>query len=410
MGDDSFASLLEGSVGRGAAARLRPGEVVQGRVLTIAGDTIFVDVGTPGDGRIPRAELLDAKGNLNLKTGDVVRATVVDARPDGPVLTVSLGRGGNVDVSSLELARESNAPVAGEVKRAVKGGLEVSIGGLHAFCPASQVELTFTAELDSYVGQTLDFKVLEIREGGRSVIVSRRALLEEKRREATENLREKLVPGADIGGTVHSYSKHGVVIDLGGVEGFVHISEVAAHRVERAEDVLKLGESVTARVLSVEDSPKGLRVRLSLKALAPEAAAPTAIPEEVLKGTVSAANNGGLIVNTPKGEGFLPLRELGLAPGADHRRAYPPGKELQVVVTSNAGGKLRFSATQVSRVEERQNYRAYSGSGGSGGASLGSLGDLLRDKLKAPSEAATSAAPAKPERPAPRTDVTRRKK
>ncbi|HVJ14074.1 MAG TPA: S1 RNA-binding domain-containing protein, partial [Polyangiaceae bacterium] len=151
MADDTFASLF-GSGGPGAAARrLRQGEVVDARVLTIAGDTIFVDVGTPGDGRIPRAELMDAKGNLRVAVGDTLRATVVDIRGEGPVLTVSLGRGGNIDVSSLELARESGAPVAGEITKAVKGGLEVNVGGIHAFCPASHIEIGFTADLEVYV-------------------------------------------------------------------------------------------------------------------------------------------------------------------------------------------------------------------------------------------------------------------
>lgn len=382
MADDSFASLFAKSQGGAGTRRLRQGEVVEVKVLTVAGDTVFVGLGTPGDGRIPRAELLDAKGELQVKPGDTLRATVVDPRPDGPTLTVSLGRGGSLDVSSLQLALETGAAVAGEVRKAVKGGLEVSVGGVHAFCPASQVELSFVQDLEVYVGQTLEFRVLEIRDGGRSVIVSRRALLEARRQEAAANLREKLVVGADVTGTVHAFSKHGAIIDLGGVEGFIHLSELAGHRVERAEDVLKLGETVTARVLSVEEHAKGLRVRLSLRALAPEAPAP--LPDEVLKGTVVTANQGGLIISTPSGEGFLPLRELGLAPGADHRRAFPPGKELSVVVTSRAGGKLRFSATQVSEVEERKNYQAYSKGSArpQGGASLGSLGDLLRDRLK----------------------------
>jgi small subunit ribosomal protein S1 len=383
MADDSFASLFANSKGGAGSRRLRQGEVVEVKILTIAGDTVFVGLGTPGDGRIPRAELMDEKGEMKVKVGDTMRATVVDPRPDGPTLTVSLGRGGNLDVSSLELAKESAAAVAGEVKKAVKGGLEVSLGGVHAFCPASQVELGFAADLEVYVGQTLEFRVIEIREGGRSIVVSRRALLEDRRREVAASLRETLVVGADVTGTVQSFSKHGAVIDLGGLEGFVHLSELAGHRVERAEDVLKHGETVTARVLSVEDHPKGLRVRLSLRALAPEAP-PANVPDEVLKGTVSAANQGGLIVNTARGEGFLPLRELGLPPGADHRRAYPQGKELTVVITSNAGGKLRFSATQVSRVEERKNYQAYSAGGAKpqSGGGLGSLGDLLRDRLK----------------------------
>lgn len=412
MGDDSFASLFGSARGGAGARRLRQGEVVEARVLTIAGDTIFVDIGTPGDGRIARAELTDARGNLQVAVGDTLKATVVDPRPDGPQLTVSLGRGGSIDASSLELARESGVAVAGEVKKAVKGGLEVNVGGVHAFCPASQVELGFAADLEVYVGQVLDFRVLEIRDGGRSVIVSRRALLEERRREATREIREKLAPGADVAGTVHSFGKHGAVIDLGGLEGFVHVSEIAQHRVERVEDVLKLGESVTARVLSVEEHPKGLRVRLSLKALQPEQAPVAIAPDEVLKGAVTGHNNGGLLINTPKGEGFLPLRELGLPPGADHRRAYPPGKEVSVVVTSNAGGKLRFSATQVSQVEERQNFRAYSKGGSpSAGGSLGSLGDLLRDKLKS-GDATQPAAAVKPGPAAKgsRDDVVRRKR
>jgi small subunit ribosomal protein S1 len=235
-------------------------------------------------------------------------------------------------------------------------------------------------------------------------------LLEERRREATREIKEKLVPGMDLSGTVHSFGKHGAVIDLGGVEGFVHLSEIAGHRIERAEDVLKLGESVTVRVLSLEETPKGLRIRLSLKALRPEQPLPAIAPDEVLKGTVASHNNGGLIINTAKGEGFLPLRELGLPPGADHRRAYPPGKEVSVVVTSNAGGKLRFSATQVSQVEERQNYKAYSTGGGQPSAgSLGSLGDLLRGKLKTNEPQPAQAKP-EPAAKTQRDDVLRRKR
>jgi small subunit ribosomal protein S1 len=395
MADESFAALMEQNRSGGAGGRrLRAGEVIEAKVIQISGDAVFVDVGTPSDGHLARSEFEDRDGNIAIKVGQTIKATVMDPRPDGPVLTVSLGRRGSVDLSALELAKSSGVAVVGKVERAVKGGLELSLGGVSAFCPASQVEIGYAAELEGYVGQELEFKVLEIREGGRSIVVSRRSLLEDKRREAASELLGKLVPGAELEGTVTSFNKHGAVIDLGGLDGFAHISELG-RRVQRPEDALELGEKVNARLLSVEDGPKGPRIKLSLKSQdGPSAAAPATAPDEVLKAQVIATNSAGVTVNTPKGEGFVHVRELGLPQGADHRRAFPAGKEFDVVVLSQAGGRLRLSATQVARVEERRNFRDYSPGGGAPGApaaGFGSLGDVLRKKLGMPAEQAPSA-------------------
>jgi len=379
--DSSFARLMEsaGAAATGRATRkLRAGEMVEANVIQIAQDSIFVDVGTPSDGRIARAEFEDKNGTLRVKVGDRVRATVVDPRPDGPVLAVSFGHGSQLDVASLEMLRTSGAPVEGEVAKVIKGGLEVTLGPARAFCPASQFELSHVADFAPFVGQKFDFKVIDVRDGGRSVVVSRRALLEDRRREAMAGAKERLVVGSDVECTVQQLTKHGAVVDLDGIEGFIHLSELAAHRVERAEDVLRQGERVTARILLVEDSPKGLKLRLSLRALAAAAApapgAGAAPAEEVLKGVVTRSAQHGVFVQTSLGEGLIPLRELGLPPGADHRRACPPGKEFNVVVVSRAGGKLAFSVTQVARVEERKNYREFAGTGGSAGSGAGSGG------------------------------------
>ena len=400
--DSSFARLME-SAGAGATARatrrLRAGEAIEANVIQISQDSVFVDVGTPSDGRIARAEFEDKDGTLRIKVGDRVRATVVDPRPDGPVLAVSFGHGSQIDIGALELLRTSGAPVEGEVTKVIKGGLEVALGPTRAFCPAAQFDLSHVADFNPYVGQKFDFKVIDVRDNGRSVVVSRRSLLEDRRREAMAGAKEMLVFGSDLECTVLQLGRHGAVVDIEGIEGFIHLSELAPHRVERAEDVLRVGERVTARVLLVEESPKGLKVRLSLRALqaAPAVAAPAgAAPvEDVLKGTVTRAAQHGVFVQTSLGEGLIPLRELGLPPGADHRRAWPPGKEVNVVVVNRAGGKLTFSATQVARVEERKNYREFTGAAPAQSASgLGSLGDLLRDKLKGTG----SSSSAKPER------------
>jgi small subunit ribosomal protein S1 len=401
--DSSFARLMEsaGAAATGRATRrLHPGEVVEVTVIQIAQDSVFVDVGMPSDGRIARAELSDKHGTLRVKVGDRLRATVLDPRPDGPVLATSLGHGGQLDTGALELARTSGTPIEGEVSKVIKGGLEVTLGSARAFCPASQVELGHVADLNTYVGQKLEFKVIEVRDNGRSIVVSRRALLEQRRREAALGARERLVIGSDVDGVVQAIGKHGAIVDLEGVEGFIHLSELAPHRIERAEDVVRVGEQVRTRVLSVDDTPKGLRVRLSLRALAANApaAAPAAPLEEVLLGTVTRATQHGVFVQTPHGEGLVPFRELGLPPGGDHRRVYPPGKEMSVVVVNRAGGRLTLSATQVARVEERKNYRDFAGTANATPAgSLGSLGDLLRSKFGG----AVASSPAEPAKAAP---------
>jgi small subunit ribosomal protein S1 len=324
MADESFASLMKKAGERGVATgrRLHAGDVVQVKVMQIAGDSVFVDAGTPGDGRIPRAELSDEDGELLVTAGAVIDAVVVDPSPDRP---------------------------------------------------------RFTA--------------------------SRRAILEERRKSGMKDLLARLQPGTDIDGTVRALNKHGVVVDLGGIDGFIHISELARHRVERPEDVVQPGEVVKVRVLSVEESDKGPRVRLSRKALEAPSPARIPAPDEVLKAKVVGATNGGLTVSTAKGEGYLPLSELGMPPGGDHRRAFPPGKELDVVLVSNAGARPRFSATQVARVEERKNFRDYAKGGSTEGAPrFGQLGDLLRRQLGLPDP--PPAPPAAPEasaapRPAP---------
>ena len=316
MSDESFASLMNQAVSRGSATgrRLHAGEVVRVKVIQIAGDSVFVDAGTPGDGRIARSDLLDENDELFVKPGDVLEASVVDPRPDGPRFSVS-----------------------------------------------------------------------------------RRAFLEEQRRAAQAEAASHIVAGAELEGTVSGFNRHGAVVDLGGVEAFVHVSELAWRRVERAEDAVQLGERVRVRVLSVEETDRGPRVRLSLRALqAPDPAA-MPVPDEVLKAKVIASVGGGITVTTPKGDGFVRLAELGLPPGADHRRAFPPGKELDVVLVTNAGGRLRFSATQVSRVEERKNFRDYATGTAAPQTSFGHLGDLLRQRLGLP--------PAEPEPPAPPAPV-----
>lgn len=378
--------MFESSIEKGdrrAVKRLTAGEVVEGKVIEISGGSVFLDVGTGADGQIDLIEFSDRP----VKVGDVITVTVANPRSDGPRLTLSLGRGGGaLNTSMLQSAQQAGTPVSGTVTKAVKGGLTVEIGGTRAFCPASQIERGFVENMEVYVGQTFDFRVTEVKEEGRNIIVSRRALLDDQRRIAEQQLLGTIEVGATVEGTVKSIVRQGAVVDLGGAEGFVHISELARQRVEKVEDVLSIGEKVTTQVLAVEQGERGVSIRLSLKALsaAPEAQ-PQAAPEkdEVLSGEVTRHVPNGVIVKTAKGEGLVPSRELDLPPGADHRRAYPLGRKLEVVLVARdpSSGKLRFSVGQVADVVERKNYREFSSGGAKKGGSLGSLGDLLGEKF-----------------------------
>jgi len=402
-----FASLLEGAASRGRQhVRLEAGQIVEATVLEVTHEWVFVDVGTPQDGRVERMEF---KAQLP-KKGDKLRLTVLDPTQEGARLTSALGQGGgNVDASALELARAGGTPVHGEVVRAVKGGLEIKIGDISAFCPASQVELGYAADLQVYVGQSHDFKVLEIRDGGRSVVLSRRAFLQDGARQKESELLATLKPGSDVTGTITSIQRHGALVDLGGATGFLHISELAAHRVERVEDVLKEGEQVAVRVLSIEPGDKGLRIRLSLKQLNEQQAIEPPKREEILEGTVSRVLNHGVIVDTEKGSGLVPLKELGMPPGADHRRVYPPGKQFKVVLLNrdSKDGKLRFSAVGVAGVEERRNYKEFSQTQPHSQKGLGSLGDLFRQKLGLPDAAGEPASEGSREPPAAQKQAQR---
>ncbi|HEX2731437.1 MAG TPA: S1 RNA-binding domain-containing protein [Polyangiaceae bacterium] len=408
--DSDFASLMESMSSPDqvrTAKKLRPGQVVEGPVVQIGKDSVFVDVGAVSEGRIERAEFEDKQGKLSIKVGDRIRASVVKVSDVmGPVLSVALGKGQGkaaIDVSVLENARSSGLPVSGSVQKAVKGGIEVLVGGIRAFCPASQVDSTFIADLATFEGQTLLFRVTEVRDGGRSVVLSRKAVLEEERKRGAERLIAELQVGNDYEATVMSVQKYGAFVELGaGVEGLVHVSELAHGRVERVEDVLNTGEKVRVKLLGLEPGEKGgsPRLRLSLKALID--APVVVIPEagEILEGTVSKLSQFGIFVDTAKGSGLVPVRELGIPKGADFRKAFPVGKVVQVVfVARDEQGRITFSIERVASVEERRNYRDFATRGQAGSAqpsetSVGSFGALLQKKLGIKPSPAALASPA----------------
>ncbi len=334
---DSFAALFEG---QGAAAparhkRVRVGDRLEAVVVQIGRDLVFVELDGKQQAFIEASELRDEDGTISVKEGEKIRAHVVEVNEASGTVRLgrSLGRPGNL--ASIEQAKESGVAVEGKVTGLNKGGLEVDLGGgTRAFCPMSQADSRFVEDANALVGQSLRFLVTDVRDGGKNIVVSRRALLQ---REASENAAKAMsdiIPGAILKGTVSSVRDFGAFVDLGGVEGMIPRSEIAHDRSVAVSDALKPGDLVEVAVREVKDVEPVKRggptkkITLSLKALAADPWEGLDIAEgRVVSGTVVRSTEFGRFVRLAPGvEGLLHVSELGREFKADE------GEEVRVVV------------------------------------------------------------------------------
>jgi small subunit ribosomal protein S1 len=252
-----FAAMLAESEKAPQRQKLRLGQKVQARVAHVGAEIAYLDLGGKGEAIIDLRELRNEKGELLVQQGEAIDAYVLSLADGTPVMTRSVPKGAGREV--LQQALESKVPVEGTVTAQNKGGLEVDLGGLRAFCPASQIDVRFVEDPARFVGQKLKFRVMEIRGG--NAILSRRALLEEERAALAAELRKKLEVGAVLEGTVSSVRDFGAFVDLGGVEGLVHVSELSHQRVAHAQDVVQPGQKVRVQVLRVETEERGSAAR-----------------------------------------------------------------------------------------------------------------------------------------------------
>ena len=257
---EDFATMFEASV---KAKRFDRGEMIEGTIVGIGPEVAFVDVGGKGEATVEVSELKDDDGRLEVKVGDRIQAMVVSTS-GGLTLSRRLARGAATD-RQLEDAYQTGLPVEGRVERQVKGGYEVRIGRSRGFCPFSQIDNT-RSDPASHEGQVYEFRIVEYKEGGRNLVVSRRALLEEQQRQSAEQVRRSIVPGAIVSGRVASVREFGAFVDLGGgVQGLLHVSEMGGSRVSDASLVVKPGEEITVKVLRVDEDKQ--KISLGLKQL-----------------------------------------------------------------------------------------------------------------------------------------------
>ena len=379
--EEDFATMFEASV---KARQFSRGQTVEGTVVAIGPKVAFVNIGGKGEAEIDVAELKDADGDIEVSAGDRITAMVVST--SGGIVLSRKGVRNAATLRELEDAFRAGLAVEGRVVQEVKGGYEVRVARERAFCPLSQIDIVRTETPAVHVGQVYRFRIIECKDGGKNVVVSRRKQLEQEQRASADEVRKSIVPGAVITGRVVSVPDFGAFVDLGGIQGLLHVSEMSWTRVSHPNEVVAPGDEITVRVLRVDEATG--KISLGLKQLQddPWTTAPSKFSVgQVRTGRVTRIADFGVFVELEPGfTGLLPFAETGMDRGVDLRKTFPIGSDVEVVVleVDAAARRIRLSKKAVAEQREQAELREYAArSDAEPAASMGSIADKLRDAL-----------------------------
>ena len=260
--NNDFARQFEAGLGN-LRTTIRTGEKVKGKVAMIGKNTVFVNLGTRADGLIDKKDLLDANGQLTVKEGDTIEAFCMAWTDDGIKLAVKMSS--DMADSSIADAFNAGMPIEGKVTGERKGGFTVQVANAEAFCPFSQMDARgVKKEPAAYIGEKFSFQITEYGEEGRNIVLSRRKILEQEAAKQLAVLKESLQIGDIVNGVVTKIMPFGAFVDLGGVEGMVHVSELGWNRGLKPEEVVQEGQAVQVKILDLDWGGDGQRDRLSL--------------------------------------------------------------------------------------------------------------------------------------------------
>ena len=332
-GDNDFESLMEQSL-----RAPRPGDVLTGTVLLITRDSVIIDINYKCEGQVPLAEFLDHEGNLVVREGDEVDVYFEGTETENGTVTLSHAKAEKFKVwRELERAFQNEVPVEGVILGKVKGGLQVDIG-VPAFLPGSHVDIRPARNLDRYVGQRGRFQLLKFNRARGNVVVSRRAVIERERTELKEQTLKVLEEGVILEGVVKNITDYGAFVDLGGLDGLLHITDMSWGRLQHPSEAVKVGDKVKVVVLKYDPSRE--RVSLGMKQIMADPWARSAENYPVgarFKGKVVSVTDYGAFVELEKGvEGLIHVSEMSWS-----KRAVHPSK----VVNRATWSRSRCSAS-----------------------------------------------------------------
>jgi len=345
-GENDFESLMEESL-----KAPRPGDVLVGRVLLITRDSVIIDINYKCEGQVPLAEFLDHEGHPTVREGDEVDVYFEGAETENGTVMLSHAKAEKFKVwRELDKAFQAETPVEGVVLGKVKGGLKVDIG-VPAFLPGSHVDIRPARNLDRYVGQRGRFRILKFNRARGNVVVSRRSVLERERASLKEQTLKVLEEGVILEGTVKNITDYGAFIDLGGIDGLLHITDMAWGRLQHPSEVLKVGDKVKVVVLKYDAERE--RVSLGMKQIMPDPwtkVAEAYPPGTRIKGKVVSVTDYGAFVEIEKGvEGLIHVSEMSWSKRAVHpSKVVNPGDmvEVQVLGVDEANRRISLGLKQ----------------------------------------------------------------
>ncbi|MGI5838237.1 MAG: bifunctional 4-hydroxy-3-methylbut-2-enyl diphosphate reductase/30S ribosomal protein S1 [bacterium] len=364
---------------------LREGEIVKGTVMSVSHDEVLVDVGYKSEGVIPISELSHQwvdNPDAVVNKGDVIEVYIVSVEDNEGKLILSKKRAEEGAAwERLQAAFDAGATVRGTVREAVKGGLLVDVG-LSGFVPASQVDRRYVKDLSEYVGQEHDFAVIELDQTKRRAVLSRRKVLEESIAKQREETLAELEEGQAREGIVKSLTTFGAFIDLGGVDGLLHISEMSWGHVGHPSEVLNVGDKIKVMVLSIDRERN--RIGLGLKQVLPD---PWSTLTEkypvgaVVTGKVVRLVKFGAFVELEPGiDGLIHISRLATRHVNDPAEVVTPGDMVQVKIVSVKPDEKRIGLSMsdleqssAPAKEPEDNYEVYTDNSNSGGVTIGEM-------------------------------------
>ncbi len=331
---DSFAALFEASTTR--TDKLREGDIVAGTVIKVGKDSVVVDIGYKSEGVISLHEFVNQSGNIVVTPGDQVDVLVEAKENEHGLVLLSKEKADKLKVwDEISAACERDELIAGTITQRVKGGLSVTIkGGVKAFLPGSQVDLRPVRNLDKLLGQTFDFKVIKFNKKRGNIVLSRRVLLEKERDRLKAKTLESLQEEQIVTGTIKNITEYGAFVDLGGIDGLLHITDMSWGRVNHPSEMFAVGDEVTVKVLKYDADKE--RVSLGLKQMQEDPwnhAQETFKPGTRVKGKVVSITDYGAFVELQQGvEGLIHVSEMTWTKPKHPSKILEMGQEVETVV------------------------------------------------------------------------------
>lgn len=305
---EDFKTLYEDSL-----KTIEEGQILRGTVLEITPDHVTVDVGYKSEGQIPMQEFLKRNRKVDVKVGDQIEVLIEKKDSEEGLLILSKEKADKVTIwRDVSRSCREGEVMEGEVVSKVKGGLSVDIGGVYAFLPGSQIDLKPVRNLDSLIGQRLKFKVIKFNRKRNNIVLSRRTLLEEERKQLRDETLKNLKEGEIVEGTVKNLTDYGAFVDLGGIDGLLHITDIAWGRIGHPSEKLSVGDRIGVKILHYDREKE--KVSLGLKQALPD---PWETVQERypvgtrMKGRVVNITDYGVFVELEEGvEGLVHISEL----------------------------------------------------------------------------------------------------